>query len=143
MTLELEEMMDIELLTNIVVESERQSFWKTTQFKDNKPREKQFNITWCTISKEEHKKCLNFAMANERDQIKVGYERAEITCKSASTKDECMQLLDEGNVTMTTLDAGSVYVGGRYHSLVPIAQEVLQGGFKFYYGVAVIKKRDT
>lgn len=41
---------------------------------------------------------------------------------------------------MTSLDAGEVFIGGRYLSLVPISQEVLEGGFKFYYSVAVIKK---
>lgn len=50
-----------------------------------------------------------------------------------------MKLLDEEKATMTTLDAGSVFIGGRYHSLVPIAQEVYQGGFKYYYSVAVVK----
>ncbi|XP_050293429.1 melanotransferrin isoform X2 [Anthonomus grandis grandis] len=42
--------------------------------------------------------------------------------------------------TMTTLSAGQLYVGGRYHSLVPIAQEVMEGGFRYYYAVSVIKK---
>lgn len=44
--------------------------------------------------------------------------------------DECMQMLDDEKATLTVLDAGEVYVGGRFHSLVPIAQEILQG--KFY-----------
>lgn len=58
-----------------------------------------------------------------------------------ANKEECMRLLDEEKATMTTLDAGSVFVGGRYHSLVPIAQEVYEGGFNYYYSVAVIKAR--
>lgn len=41
---------------------------------------------------------------------------------------------------MTSLDAGEVFIGGRYLSLVPIAQEVLDGGSKNYYSVAVVKK---
>lgn len=51
-----------------------------------------------------------------------------------------MEWLDEEKATFTTLDAGEVFIGGRYHSLVPIAQEVLDGGFKHYYAVAVLKK---
>lgn len=51
-----------------------------------------------------------------------------------------MQFLDEGKATLTTLDAGEVFVGGRYNSLVPIAQEVLENGAQFYYSVAVVKK---
>lgn len=43
-------------------------------------------------------------------------------------------------MTLTSLDAGEVFIGGRYLSLVPISQEVLEGGFKFYYSVAVVKK---
>lgn len=95
--------------------------------------------------------------ANERDQIKVGYETVKIECMQALNKDECMQLLDEEKATMTTLDAGEVFIGGRYHSLVPIAQEILEGnimieflkgitlmwifsaGFNNYYAVAVVK----
>lgn len=58
----------------------------------------------------------------------------------AFNKDECMNLLDEEKVTITSLDAGQVFVGGRYHSLVPILQEVGIGGLRVHYAVAVIKK---
>lgn len=60
----------------------------------------------------------------------------------ASDKDECMTWLDEEKVHITTLDAGDVFIGGRYHSLIPIMQEVYEGGLQNYYSVAVIK-RDT
>ena len=51
-----------------------------------------------------------------------------------------MVLLDEGTVTLTSLDAGKVFAGGRFHSLVPIAQELTDDGFNNYYSVAVIKR---
>lgn len=51
-----------------------------------------------------------------------------------------MILLDEEKVTLTSLDAGEVFVGGRYHSLIPIAQEVSQTGLTSHYAVAVVKK---
>lgn len=51
-----------------------------------------------------------------------------------------MQLLDQEQVTLTSLDAGEMFIGGRYHSLVPISQQVHDGGFRFHYSVAVIKK---
>lgn len=51
-----------------------------------------------------------------------------------------MTLLDDGGVTMTTLDAGQVFTGGRFHSLVPIAKEVPESGATVYYSVAVVKK---
>lgn len=51
-----------------------------------------------------------------------------------------MALLDQEKATMTTLDAGEVFVGGRYNSLVPIAQEVFMDGLKHYYAIAAVKK---
>ncbi|KAF2898323.1 hypothetical protein ILUMI_07848 [Ignelater luminosus] len=96
-------------------------------------------IIWCTVSVEEQQKCLNFAMAVERDRIRVGYDYFEVECKQAFNKDECMMLLDEEKVSLTSLDAGQVFVGGRYHSLVPIAQQVADGNMKHYYAVAVVK----
>lgn len=51
-----------------------------------------------------------------------------------------MSLLDQEKATLTTLDAGEVFIGGRYNSLVPIAQEVLEEGLQYYYAVAAIKK---
>lgn len=79
-------------------------------------------------------------MANERDRIKYLSKTVQIECKQAANKEECMELLDEEKATMTTLDAGSVFIGGRYHSLVPIAQEVFENGQTVYFSVAVIKK---
>jgi ABC-type phosphate/phosphonate transport system substrate-binding protein len=39
-----------------------------------------------------------------------------------------------------SLDAGEVFVAGRYFSLIPIMQETLEGGLSNYYAVAVVKK---
>lgn len=41
-----------------------------------------------------------------------------------------MTWVDRGEASLLALDAGEVYVAGRYHSLVPIAQEVC---FFYYY----------
>lgn len=38
-----------------------------------------------------------------------------------------MSLLDEGEVHITSLDAGQVFIGGRYHSLIPLMQEAYEG----------------
>lgn len=51
-----------------------------------------------------------------------------------------MVLLDEEKVTLTALDAGEVFVGGRFHSLIPIAQEVSETGLNSHYAVAVVKR---
>lgn len=50
-----------------------------------------------------------------------------IKCKQYSNKDECMRLIDENSQfhpNIMSVDAGEVFVGGRYHSLVPILKEV-------------------
>lgn len=41
---------------------------------------------------------------------------------------------------MMSLDAGEVFVAGRYNSLIPIMQEAFEGGFTNYYAVAVVKQ---
>lgn len=47
-----------------------------------------------------------------------------------SNKGECMKLVDENSVkhpNLMSVDAGEVFVGGRYHSLVPILHEIHEG----------------
>ena len=51
-----------------------------------------------------------------------------------------MQYLDKSEADVTTLDPGNVFVGGRYHSLLPIMQEMYANNQGFYYSVAVVKK---
>lgn len=51
-----------------------------------------------------------------------------------------MAMLDRENAQITTLDAGEVFIAGRYHSLVPIMQEIYESGVNYQYAVAVIKK---
>lgn len=67
-----------------------QNFWKTTQFNNEEPEDKRIKIIWCTISRAEQRKCKNFAMANERDRIRVGYDAFKI---------ECLQVKNCKNVT--------------------------------------------
>lgn len=38
--------------------------------------------------------------------------------------EECMTWVDLGEASLLALDPGEVYIAGRYHSLVPILQEV-------------------
>ena len=51
-----------------------------------------------------------------------------------------MQKLDKNEVDVTTLDPGDVFIGGRYHSLLPIMQELYVNNKMTYYSVAVIKR---
>ncbi|KAJ8920307.1 hypothetical protein NQ315_011969 [Exocentrus adspersus] len=132
------------IIFNLVKDATGQNFWKITQVSDEKRKDEWTTINWCTISREEQQKCENFAKAVERDHFKVSSgglsTKAKLGCVQANTKNECMELLDQEKATLTTLDAGTIFNGGRYYSLVPISQEVLDGGFKYYYAVAVIKK---
>jgi len=58
----------------------------------------------------------------------------------AFNKAECTQLLDKSEADITTLDPGNVFVGGRYHSLLPIMQEVYTQNSEYFFSVAVVKR---
>ena len=45
----------------------------------------------------------------------------------AISKEECMEYLDQGIADLVSLDPGEVFLGGRYMSLVPIMQQLMQG----------------
>lgn len=51
-----------------------------------------------------------------------------------------MQYLDKSEADITTLDPGNVFIGGRYHSLLPIMQEVYSNNQASYFAVAVVKR---
>lgn len=51
-----------------------------------------------------------------------------------------MTMLDQEKAQLTTLDAGEVFIAGRYHSLVPIMQEIYDNNVNYQYAVAVIKR---
>lgn len=95
---------------------------------------------WCTVSEIEQKKCELFSQAIDTEITRFGNNYISIKCLQAFNKDECMALLDQEKAHLTTLDAGEVFVGGRYHSLVPIMQEILDTGVNYQYAVAVVKK---
>lgn len=98
------------------------------------------SLTWCTVSKSEQNKCIAFSQAVERERKFFGKHYLQLKCKQAFNKEECMTLLDDDIAQLTTLDPGEVFVGGRYHSLLPISQEVYSDGLNYQYAVAVIKK---
>lgn len=49
-------------------------------------------------------------------------------------------MLDQEKAQITTLDPGEIFIAGRYHSLIPIMQEIYESGVNYQYAVAVIKK---
>lgn len=92
------------------------------------------------MSEAEQFKCRNFTAALERDRALFEESFINVTCHQAFSNEECIQLIDSEKAHMMSLDAGNVFIAGRYHSLIPIMQESFDGGFKNYYAVAVIKK---
>ncbi|KAH0552126.1 melanotransferrin [Cotesia glomerata] len=97
-------------------------------------------LVFCTTSKEEFAKCNAFMVAVDREIARFGRDYVSLRCYEASKKEECMKVLDSETVHVTTLDAGEVFIGGRYHSLVPIMQEIDVNRIKYQYAVAVVKK---
>lgn len=97
-------------------------------------------LSWCTTSEEELYKCGNFSVALERDRSIHDDDYMHLICTKAYDNDECIKLIDNDKVDIMSLDAGEVFIAGRYFSLVPIMQETLEQGLNNYYGVAVVKK---
>ncbi|XP_066595955.1 transferrin 2 [Prorops nasuta] len=97
-------------------------------------------LTWCTISEGEQSKCEAFGTAVNHTKSYYDKSYFILQCKQAFNKEECMTLLDRELAQITTLDAGEVFIAGRYHSLVPIMQEIYENGVNYQYAVAVVKK---
>lgn len=103
-------------------------------------RTKLEKFVWCTTNEPEQFKCKNFTVAIERDRALFEENFINVTCYQAFSTDECIQMIDSEKAHMMSLDAGNVFVAGRYHSLIPVMQESFDGGFVNYYAVAVVKK---
>ncbi|XP_073969990.1 transferrin 2 [Rhodnius prolixus] len=101
---------------------------------------KEFKLNWCTIGLEEFKKCNTFSQNVQRDLTSFGSDYLEVGCVNGSSKEDCMQLVEDEVASVTALDAGEVFTGGRYYSLVPILQQLYTGNQRNYYAVALIKK---
>lgn len=96
-------------------------------------------MKWCTISEEEMWKCQNFTNALARDRAVFDDELVDLKCVKGYDTDECIKMIDGEKAHIMSLDAGEVFIAGRYFSLLPIMQETLDGGLSNYYAVAVIK----
>ncbi|XP_041985577.1 melanotransferrin [Aricia agestis] len=97
-------------------------------------------ITWCTTSILEQTKCEQLANITAQEKDLFGLDYIPLKCKRAFDSEECMSWVDQGDASLLALDAGEVYVAGRYHSLVPIMQELYGHGEPYQYAVAVVKK---
>nr|CAH0103781.1 unnamed protein product [Daphnia galeata] len=97
-------------------------------------------LKWCTTNVNEQEKCEEMAHNVDLQFSQFGKLGMVVKCIRAFNKAECMQYLDKSEADVTTLDPGNVFVGGRYHSLLPIMQEVYTNNQAFYFSVAVVKK---
>lgn len=97
-------------------------------------------ITWCTTSLLENQKCEKLAQSVLQDKGLFGKDFIELKCRRAFDTEECMSWVDRGEASLLGLDAGEVYVAGRYHSLVPILQELYGAGKPYQYSIAVVRK---
>lgn len=96
-------------------------------------------MKWCTISDEEFWKCSNFTNAIVRDRALFDDAIMDLKCIKGYDTDECIRMIDGEKAHIMSLDAGEVFIAGRYFSLIPIMQETLEGGLGNYYSVAVVK----
>jgi len=84
------------------------------------------------------------SIISRSDDFIFGSYYRRVLCRRFQSRDECLRLVDDpthrANPNVMAVDAGDVFVGGRYHSLVPILREVYSGGEDYYHSVAVVKK---
>ncbi|CAL8115042.1 unnamed protein product [Orchesella dallaii] len=108
-------------------------------------------IIWCTINAEEQAKCEALSEVLRTTVIFDDYGRPldqfRMNCTQTFSKDDCMIMLDNNYADITSLDPGEVFMGGRYHSLVPILKEMYSvegsGEQDYMYAVAIIPKNST
>ena len=106
------------------------------------------DLVFCTLSQEEYIKCQEMAevtmMDQEKDDYIFGSYYRQIRCTEPyNSPEDCMKemdLADEKAPSVMVVDAGDVFVGGRYHSLVPVLREYYENNRDFYHAVAVIKR---
>merc|ERR1719270_1918267 len=83
-------------------------------------------------------------MDQEEDDRAFGSYYRPIRCTVPYiSPEDCMKEMDlakDEAPSVMVVDAGDVFVGGRYHSLVPILREVYENNRDYYHAVAVIKK---
>lgn len=88
------------------------------------------SITWCTISEEEQRKCIEISEKVIEKASEFGAEYREVKCTRGTNKENCMSIIDQEMADITSVDAGLVYIASRYYSLIPIMQEASSQYFK-------------
>ncbi|XP_069474718.1 melanotransferrin [Ambystoma mexicanum] len=95
------------------------------------------SLRWCTFSTSEIWKCSKMA---------VGFKNMSWTpsvqCVSASTKEQCMKMIQDQEADAVTLGGQDIYLAGKTYGLIPAAGEKYSDtdNVNSYYAVAVVKK---
>lgn len=66
-------------------------------------------IRWCVISEAEKLKCESMLLAFKAKDLKPGLD-----CLYGYNTTTCMEMIRQGDADLINLDAGDVYVAGRY-----------------------------
>ncbi|TNN12749.1 Melanotransferrin [Schistosoma japonicum] len=91
-------------------------------------------LGWCVIDEFEMSKCQRMSSAFSAKRI-----QPEMFCLQANSTIDCMKLIKDGYADMVTLEAGDLYIAGKYFDLVPIVAENYGNG-PYYYAVAIVEK---
>ncbi|CAH8598809.1 unnamed protein product [Schistosoma haematobium] len=91
-------------------------------------------LGWCVIDEFEMSKCQRMSSAFSAKRI-----QPEMFCLQANSTIDCMKLIKDGYADMVTLEAGDLYIAGKYFDLVPVVSENYGNG-PFYYAVAIVEK---
>ncbi|KAK8379650.1 hypothetical protein O3P69_019551 [Scylla paramamosain] len=97
-------------------------------------------IRWCTISPAEQMKCEALGEALDKVPPRPNKPLSSLDCIQVMSHEECMLHLDQRKADLVALNPNEIFIGGRYHSLVPLMKESYDGGRKNYYSVAITHK---
>ncbi|NXY83683.1 TRFM protein, partial [Alcedo cyanopectus] len=95
------------------------------------------SLSWCVVSTEEIWKCGEMATSFKKKNLKP-----EIQCISATTKEECMELIQKKESDAVVLAGADIYTAGKTYGLVPAAGEGYSAGdnSSAYYAVVLVKR---
>ncbi|CAK9292620.1 unnamed protein product [Gordionus sp. m RMFG-2023] len=92
-------------------------------------------IIWCVISRNELNKCERMRLSfKAKDFIPA------IKCTQGKSKNHCMDMIANGDATMSLFEAAEIYEAGKHYNLIPIIAENY-GLIKPEYHAVVLAKR--
>ncbi|NXI53829.1 TRFM protein, partial [Chloroceryle aenea] len=98
------------------------------------------SLNWCVVSPEEIWKCSEMAVAFKKKELKPS-----VQCTSASTKEQCMEMIRKKESDAVVLAGADIYTAGKMYGLVPAAGEGYSAddNSNGYYAVALVKRNPS